>query len=107
MRIKLEKLFLRQLLTVLSFFIKVWLPFKITLVVPDSQILLLLHQPSVIYLKPVHQQTKRRAQHQECKGRSMQVTGNSANPEKANLQEKLPNRTKMHHRLKSFFCVSK
>lgn len=45
------------------FFTQVWLPFKITLVVPDSQIIL-LHQPSGTDLELVGQQTRGLALHQ-------------------------------------------
>ena len=47
------------------FFTQVWLPFKITLVVPDSHIILLLHQPSGTDLELVGQQKKGRALHQK------------------------------------------
>ena len=56
------------------FFIQVWLPLKITLVVPDSQIMLLPHQTSRIDLELVGQQTRGFALHQEWIGRSMEVT---------------------------------
>lgn len=56
------------------FFTQVWLPFKITLVVLDSQIILLLHQPSGMNLELVGQQTRGLGPHQELIGRSMEVT---------------------------------